>query len=1001
MPKGLLLGILVVSLLGLVGISVYGARAEMSVRGVSALHVDRGRVFIGVARKVLVADEAGRRLGVLSSVGGDPWLFDDPSGVTVDEGGRIFVADAGRHEIVRFDPDFSRGTVIARSSTRFGFELEVLGDKLVVGDTMAHELRLVGPSGETQLSRKIMYPNGLSRLRNGPPAEPKARMEEVLLLAATGRREVLALDHSLKPLSIPSVQALNAYLARGGTGPSSFRHLLDLSVGEDNALCASLCRTTSGECTLVRVSPDGTRIDPVADLGFVLPDPTNPVDDFLQVLETGFTSRGNLLVASPRLSSVFVFEGPAGPLPGGFCEQCTTEELERNGASVEKLVQEGVTWTNGVRISLFGDAELRNTFIGIRKARQFYFRLQRAGQAGAIVVALGLLVALFLLRQTGAISAPKVQARLNEVWSKLIRPEAGNLAAVGSVIAGAALLGAVAGAITIGTAGALGGAAVGGLIAARIRASPILLRRRDPRRAREAFDLYLGSSAARPIRLLEGEQVVWASYAIQRQSRRQLGAEVLEASRVDDPIELLEHLVPRLSLVVCTTERLFVVATSIIGAPLDDVQAWVREGEARVAPPVAPGRLLILQGAALTEFEMPARAEGAASSTDVSIRCLRSMFLCRNCSEVVGTCPHGVRHVPAALALTAVLPGLGHLVQRRWGAARITVIVALGFLIQAYQFWEPQHWGVVPSNPWEYGKPLLGYLGLLATAMFDVLRHARVMARRAGRVGHARRRRTPSGSSHRRLWPYIGGAGAIAILLLAAGIGWWTFSNEPIPSTPTYWDEKVTVRHEGAAPAGYVANRFAMYDARPTTPHVRLATVRIANAVLKHQELVRRRMYWEPVRHAVPAANVYTIEGIDQTASGLPEGWGELIHGLYLLHAGKVPPDFTRVAGQLFCQVTAVMPGQEFERAGVIPGDLMVDVDDRHVLPIERQTDPFMCRPIVDALQKPDPGSEVVLSVIRDGQRQTVRLVRPTGMYGFRHQEVPELVGLTQNLQGP
>ncbi len=149
-------------------------------RGMATLNLPSD-VALGVAGALIIADTGNhviRRLsqdGVVSSVAGQAGtagfgdgpageaLFSSPSGVAVDEGGRIYVADTGNHVVRRIDLDGTVTTLAGSaggpgaadgtgSTARFRSPIGLAfhGGQLFVADTGNHLIRRVSPAGAVQ-----------------------------------------------------------------------------------------------------------------------------------------------------------------------------------------------------------------------------------------------------------------------------------------------------------------------------------------------------------------------------------------------------------------------------------------------------------------------------------------------------------------------------------------------------------------------------------------------------------------------------------------------------------------------------------------------------------------------------------------------------------------------------------------------------------------------------------------------------------------------------------
>jgi PDZ domain len=204
------------------------------------------------------------------------------------------------------------------------------------------------------------------------------------------------------------------------------------------------------------------------------------------------------------------------------------------------------------------------------------------------------------------------------------------------------------------------------------------------------------------------------------------------------------------------------------------------------------------------------------------------------------------------------------------------------------------------------------------------------------------------------------------------------------------WEEKMKVSREADAPAWYHdATCCGRLDASPTVPAVRLATIRMWGSLASHDQMIRNKQDYFPIRRALyqMGANCSVIEGVDDRVPGIEPGYGEVIEAAYLLHAGKVPASYVRGKDREFCMVLDVLPGSAAEEGGLHAGDLLLDVDGKGVL----GSTPGNCEVFVQAALTVPAGSMVTFLVLRNGLPLDLKLKRREGRYGYHHQRVPVL----------
>jgi len=706
---------LVLALVTLVGIAAYGASREPKVQSVMALDARDGRVAFSVGHEVLVADEDGRLLFPLMQATGKPWIFDEVSSVALADTGEIFVADATRRALLRFERDGRRGEAVSLKDPPYlSFESASFGPRLIIADTMAHQLRLVDDSGRTSKSRRIRYPNGITALQTGAQFR--------WIVAETGMVRARAFTADLEPSDYEPVKTLNAILERkegsesllGTSVVPRWSELLDLTV-TPKALAAAVCRDDSGDCSVLWVDGETHRGRVVGDVGFVKSSGAEDSDGILKVSEIALTSTGRVLVASPRFSVILSFSGPdGGAPPGGFCRECTRAELEGSPAGLDDLGA-GLNWPNGARVSIFGDDEIRRRFQQKRSERNMYVAMQRWGQRGTAAIGVLLLIAFGLMRQVG------VDQRARKTGQRQLASGDGRVLVPAVAIIGlAAAAGALLGWMLIGWGGAVGGAAGLGGIAGRFVAVPLLLRGRRPEAASNAFEKFLGPDAKAPLALAFGEKVCWVRFASQRVHLKQSLEEIRDLFSVEDPLEALERLLPKLVLAIATNQRLVLVRASLWGTPLGVFHSFGWEAHSSDPSP-APSSLEVISERLVQQFQLASNSSGAAR-----VRTRRPLYLCDKCRRALGACPHPPARRWVAAALSLVLPGLGHLAQGRFRAARLAAVAGIGLLSQALQAYAPQHWGIIPANPAAYETPMLAYVALLITTLIE----SQVLARR-------------------------------------------------------------------------------------------------------------------------------------------------------------------------------------------------------------------------------------------------------------------------------
>jgi len=337
-----------------------------------------------------------------------------------------------------------------------------------------------------------------------------------------------------------------------------------------------------------------------------------------------------------------------------------------------------------------------------------YVAMQRWGQRGTAAIGVLLLIAFGLMRQVG------VDQRARKTGHKhLTRGDGWVLVPALAMIGLAAGAGALVGWILIGWGAAVGGAAGLGGIASRFVAVPLLLRGLRPEAASNAFETFLSPDAKAPLPLASSEKLCWVRFASQRVHLKRSLEEIRDLFSVEDPLEALERLVPKLLLAIVTNQRLVLVRASLWGTPLGVLHSFGWDAQS-AAPSPAPSSLEVISDRRVQQFQLANNSSGEAR-----VRTQRPLYLCDKCRRALGACPHSPARRWVTGALSLILPGLGHLAQGRFRAARLAAVAGIGLLSQAFQAYAPQHWGIIPANPAAYETPMLAYVALLITTLIE------------------------------------------------------------------------------------------------------------------------------------------------------------------------------------------------------------------------------------------------------------------------------------------
>lgn len=151
----------------------------------------------------------------------------------------------------------------------------------------------------------------------------------------------------------------------------------------------------------------------------------------------------------------------------------------------------------------------------------------------------------------------------------------------------------------------------------------------------------------------------------------------------------------------------------------------------------------------------------------------------------------------------------------------------------------------------------------------------------------------------------------------------------------------------------------------------------VGNRMLGNARLQQIRTIWitkdwsggeEGLRHLrrlshVGGVNLYHISGSGVSREAV-EALAADLQGLQVVRRGSASLGITHMPiGTSACRVSSVVEGGAAQKAGVMPGDIIVTIDEK---PIEKFDD------LVSELKNYEPGQEAVLRVIRNGQYKTI-----------------------------
>ena len=667
-----------VLLAGLLHRTLQASRGLTALEGVSAITCDRaaGRVLVAARGEVWILDESGRTLGHLHDRGGERAALSRVSSIAVAEDGAFWVVEPPRHAVHRFTADGAFDhTVVAGPDhvQRIAAVLPLADGEFALADTVGHALRVYDADGAVLAERNFSAPNDFMPIDGG------------FALLETGSSQVLAFDPRLEPLPIP------AHLV--GIPFASSVFVLDTD--DRGALYFNACPEES-RCRILKYRPETNQTQQVAaDLWLAGYDPRDPSFDFCT------TSDGRVLTVSQTFRAIVEYRGthdPAAPRP---------RKLAR------KAVASGVDTGSGLHISLFGDAAFRAWLTRGWDQRRVLERHLAQGRTG-----LGILLALLLAaysgqRLLGASRRAALRRRLPLLWRQILHPDLPTMARAALPSFGAALLLLL---IVLPLAARFGTIEV--LVMVLLsnrwirRLAPVenIASARSAATARRAFELQAGREAARTfpeIQAIVPEAASFAAPVRGKSSDPAIDNPDLEpdVGNIDaDVFELVDLLEGRLHLIAFGGGRLIWFPCNFTGRPT---------GVLHVAEPLACS----LSASTDNLVQLPGLWLSSVHPTLVSHLSTRPILrsatkLCEECGQQVPTelelrCQHYRDVRKLALTLTLVLPGLGHLVLRKYRRGRWLSFAAVLLLGRILYIALPMAMDTLPFHPLRLALPLV------------------------------------------------------------------------------------------------------------------------------------------------------------------------------------------------------------------------------------------------------------------------------------------------------
>lgn len=663
----------------------YAANQYVELPGVTAVHAASGKVFIGVAHDVIVADDNGAYLSRLD------WSFGRVSSIATDEAGSLLVADGERGEVIRFDASGAGVRVSLSRAPRFNFEVAALrSGRIVIAATMDDAVWVFDATGRMIAEQTVRYPNGL--------AISEADGFQRILVVETGSRRVHAFDEALKTTSLAAIARAREVAAPYVAVPPK-AELLDGTLGPGGDYALSLCRNTHGDCVMLRAGDSAPQL--IADLSDVAE--REEIADPLLLLfaDASVLPNGDVLVASPRLSRVVRFSGQSAAPPR------LGSQLPVGTIDASRLDQAPVQIA-GLRASSFGDERVLGHFARQSRARLLWAQVEGVTRAASVALLLALL-GLLLSRRLRLNEQP---SRAGAIFTRIIKPQLTTLALAAAAIALSALVGAAPGVLLSSPAVSVSGAA---LVAFGVQlkfVAPWIARRRPEAVASAIFELHV--TAAEPLR--------WARFIEAEREPVDGSVEVLGATSSSgasfDWTDALDWLFPPTAIVVMTDARLYCFEVGALGSVTGAIERWaVRESSSSRATVVRlPGRRSVLR--------LPAGRRVVAADGDT---------LCHLCKQPQ-RCAHLTPALGLPVVLSIVLPGLGHIAQARFARARALAVLALTVALDGVASFLPQWMGTLPPAPDRYEAAGWAYSALVFLALLDVTLEAARRQRLGRRV---------------------------------------------------------------------------------------------------------------------------------------------------------------------------------------------------------------------------------------------------------------------------
>jgi hypothetical protein len=198
---------------------------------------------------------------------------------------------------------------------------------------------------------------------------------------------------------------------------------------------------------------------------------------------------------------------------------------------------------------------------------------------------------------------------------------------------------------------------------------------------------------------------------------------------------------------------------------------------------------------------------------------------------------------------------------------------------------------------------------------------------------------------------------------------------------------KVERSLESASPLPAYRTRTVYRRTTAPPSATQLATLRLPGLLADHRHVLDSDTLQYECLHDTAVelgGNDFVIEGVEPDPQDPKEG--KLVEGVYLVAAPRPPSPYGPRYPTRLTVATDVFAGGPAERAGLRPGDAIVDLDHRGLG--EGKGEHSDAQAALSALAD---GVAATMTVVRDGQVVDLPVRKEDGQFGYRYQTVPVL----------